>query len=121
MTVGSCAGFGAPSLAVQGACALSRLKRFNWVTSKEYDAEGHQDRTNHNSIISEAALLEVTPCEGVSVAVKTHSRWISGRAPSRVAATRPAPAARTLLAAAADRPCKRWSYLFDDAVGQLQQ
>ena len=49
--------------------------------------EGRQDRTNHNSIINEAALLEVTPCEGVSVAAKIHSPWISGRAPSRVAAT----------------------------------
>ncbi len=34
---------------------------------------------------------------------------------------RPAPAARTPLAAAAGRPCRLWRYLFDDAVGQLQQ
>jgi hypothetical protein len=27
----------------------------------------------------------------------------------------------TLLAVAAGRPCRLWRYLFDDAVGQLQQ
>jgi hypothetical protein len=83
--------------------------------------EGRQDRTNHNSIINEAALLEVTPCEGVSVAVKIHSPWISGRAPSRVAATsrRPRlgpcwPLQRAALAGSG-------AILLDDAVGLLQQ
>jgi len=29
--IGSCSGVGATSLAVQGACALSHLKSFNWL------------------------------------------------------------------------------------------
>ena len=95
-------------------------QKFQLVTSKEYDAEGHQDRTNHNSIINEAALLEVTPCEGVSVAVKIRSPWISDRTPSRVALLAGS-RGLALLAAAAGRPGRLWRYLFDDAVGPLQQ
>src|SRR6266481_8689081 len=55
----------------------------DWVTPREYDAEGHQDRTKHNSIINEAALLEATPCDGVSLSVKTHFKRLIGEAIAR--------------------------------------
>jgi hypothetical protein len=37
----------------------------DWETTSEYDEEGHQDDDAHNSIMNDAALLEVTPNEGL--------------------------------------------------------
>jgi hypothetical protein len=56
--IGSCGGVGATSLTAQGASALSRLKRLQLGYVEGIRCRGHQDRTNHNSIINEATLLE---------------------------------------------------------------
>jgi hypothetical protein len=37
----------------------------DWESSPEYDAKGHPDLHKHNAITNDAALLEVTPCDGL--------------------------------------------------------
>src|SRR5271166_3036680 len=55
----------------------------DWSTSDAYDQDGHRDPSKHNSVVNEAALLEVTPCEGVSLAIKTHFKRLIGEAIAR--------------------------------------
>jgi hypothetical protein len=55
----------------------------DWATSKKYDDKGHKDLHEHNVVINEAALLEATPCEGISVAIKTHFKRLIGEAIAR--------------------------------------
>lgn len=53
----------------------------DWATSAAYD--GHRDVNKHNAVINEAALLEATPCDGVSLAIKTHFKRLIGEAVAR--------------------------------------
>jgi hypothetical protein len=55
----------------------------DWSTSEQYDGEGHHDSGKFNAVINEAALLETTPCDGVSVAIKTHFKRLIGEAIAR--------------------------------------
>jgi hypothetical protein len=53
----------------------------DWSTSDAYD--GHRDPSKHNAVVNEAALLEATPCDGVSLAIKTHFKRLIGEAIAR--------------------------------------
>lgn len=44
----------------------------DWESSPEYDAKGHADPIRHNAITNDAALLEVTPCDGLRPNVRLH-------------------------------------------------
>jgi hypothetical protein len=55
----------------------------DWSTSAEYDAKGLKDRKRHNMILNEAARIEATPCEGLSLAMKTHFKRLIGEAIAR--------------------------------------
>jgi hypothetical protein len=55
----------------------------DWSTSDAYDQDGHRDPRKHNAVVNEAALLEATPCEGVSLEIKTHFKRLIGEAIAR--------------------------------------
>jgi hypothetical protein len=44
----------------------------DWETSPKYDSKGHDDLRKHNAITNGAALLEVTPCDGLRADMKLH-------------------------------------------------
>jgi len=55
----------------------------DWSTSDKYDEADQGDRVARNGIINEAALLEVTPCEGISPARKLQFKRLLGEALAR--------------------------------------
>jgi hypothetical protein len=55
----------------------------DWSTSNQYDEADRGDRVARNGIINEAALLEVTPCEGISPARKLQFKRLLGEALAR--------------------------------------
>ncbi|MGB8365574.1 MAG: hypothetical protein ACLQUZ_05045 [Rhizomicrobium sp.] len=55
----------------------------DWTTSKAYDEKGHQDAQKHHAVMNEEALLEATPCEGISIPIKIHFKRLLGEAVAR--------------------------------------
>jgi hypothetical protein len=55
----------------------------DWSTSDKYDEDGKGDEAARNGIINEAALLEATPCEGISSARKLQFKRLIGEALAR--------------------------------------
>lgn len=51
-----------------------------WITSKEHDKQGQSDPSKHNAILSDAAVLECTPCHGLSLEKKRHFKRLLGEA-----------------------------------------
>ena len=55
----------------------------DWETSRDWDARGPKDRTKHNVILNEAALLEATPCDGLSSQIQLRYKRLIGEAIAR--------------------------------------
>ncbi len=60
---------------------LDEVLDVDWSTSDAYD--GHSEPSRHNAVINEAALLEATPCDGISLALKLHFKRLIGEAIAR--------------------------------------
>jgi hypothetical protein len=52
----------------------------DWITSAEWDKEGPTDRKKHNAIITDAGLLETTPCDGLSLDNRINFKRLIGEA-----------------------------------------
>lgn len=56
----------------------------DWETTREYDkkreADAAYDRSQENAILNEAALLETTPCEGLTEGFRAHFKRLIGEA-----------------------------------------
>ena len=52
----------------------------DWMTTDEYDQQGAEDQQKHNAILSDGAVLECTPCHGLSEEAKKHFKRLVGEA-----------------------------------------
>lgn len=96
----------------------------DWSTSEAYDRDGHRDLSKHNAVVNEAALLEATPCEGISLPIKTHFKRLIGEAIARSLDSDYIGANRMLRSAqqyilARSQELSRWWYLSSSMVMAL--
>jgi len=55
----------------------------DWLTSKEYDSNGHKDNVKHNAIMSDIAFLESKQVDDFSKRIKTKYKRLLGEAIAR--------------------------------------
>jgi hypothetical protein len=86
----------------------------DWMTTDEYDQRGAADQQKHNVILSNAAVLECTPCHGLSVEAQKHFKRLVGEALSYnfeddyQTAQQMLNEARTYIRARAEEISRRW-------------
>jgi hypothetical protein len=86
----------------------------DWITTDEYDKIGAKDQQTHNSILSTAAVLECSPCHGLSREAKTHFKRLVGEAISYnieddyVTAQKMLSEARTYIRVRSEEISRRW-------------
>jgi hypothetical protein len=57
---------------------LDKENDLDWETRPEYDKHGPADRKKHNAVLSDAAVLECTPCHGLPTQTKRQFKRLIG-------------------------------------------
>jgi hypothetical protein len=96
----------------------------DWVTNEKYDEAKQSDPIKWNAAINSAALLEATPCDGISPEVKLQFKRLIGEAVARSfdgdysGASHMLDAARAYILARSQELARRW-YLSASMVTAL--
>jgi hypothetical protein len=100
---------------------LDKVADIDWMTTDEYDQRGAKNEQKHNAIFADGAVLECTPCHGLTEEAKRHFKRLVGEALSYnfeddyQTAERMLSEARTYVRMRSEEISRRW-YLSASAI-----